>query len=243
METNLQAVFFDFGGTLFSYRSINLAFGDVIVEAGERLGSSRSKRELGRAYGIGSSKATKHYSDASYYRHADMMMDGYRGFARELGVTPTDEFIEWMYKAVRATMVEGFSLRDDCLSTLKALRERGLSVSIVSNIDDDFLLPMIERCGIGPYLDHYTSSEAAHSCKPDPGFFLHCAKLAKCEPERTLYVGDSPFHDVKGGQNVGMKTALIVEDGAVAPGSEGQEAPEPHYRIDALADLLEIVRS
>jgi HAD superfamily hydrolase (TIGR01509 family) len=241
MANDFQTILFDFGGTLFSYGTIRKRLGATIRAAAKQLDPEKTGREIGRAYGVASSEAWGGLTDQPYYNHKDMMVESYRIFARELGHEASDDFLARMYEDVRLSMVENFQLREDCLSTLTRLRERGLGLAIVSNIDDDYLVPMIERCGIAPYLDRWTSSEEAQSCKPDPGFFLHCAKLADCEPERALYVGDSPFHDVKGARGVGMSTALIVEEGVTAPGQSDEQPPEPDHTIRQLSELLDIV--
>ena len=66
---------------------------------------------------------------------------------------PAMTFSTGMYEAMRIAIVESFELRDDCLTTLEGLRKLGLGLAIVSNIDDDYFVPMVERCGIGPYVE------------------------------------------------------------------------------------------
>jgi HAD superfamily hydrolase (TIGR01549 family) len=241
MTADCDTIFFDFGGTLFSYKTMKRPIGKVMKEGAERLGVDKDRREIGKAYNAASLHAWSSVAQESFYLHRDIFISVYRRFAEELGATASDDFIEWIYAEMRQAMVDQFELREDCLSTLAALRERGHGLAIVSNIDDDHLLPMVERAGLADYLDRWTSSEEARSCKPDPGFFLYCAELADCDPARTLYVGDSPFHDVKGAKAVGMKTALIVEKDAGAPGQGEGETPEPDHTIEQLSELLEIV--
>jgi HAD superfamily hydrolase (TIGR01509 family) len=243
MTASFETILFDFGGTLYSYSSVNPPLRELIQAAAVRLGSDKSRREVGRAYGKAFMRAWKVAGDLPYYRHRDVMVEGYRSFADELGGRASDDFLDWMYETSRAVVLESFALRDDCLTTLESLRNLGLGLAIVSNIDDDYLFPMIERCGIGPYLDRWTSSEEAESCKPDPGFFLHCASLADSSPERILYVGDSPFHDVKGAKAVGMTAALIVDDGVPAPGLGSDGVPDPDFTIRRLSELLKIAAS
>jgi putative hydrolase of the HAD superfamily len=243
MTANFETILFDFGGTLYAYSSVNRPLREVIQEAAKRLGSDKPRREVGRAYGRAFERAWKAAADLPYYRHRDVMVEGYRFFADELGRPASDDFLDWMYETSRIVVLESFELRDDCLATLESLRDRGLGLAIVSNIDDDYFLPMVERCGIAPYVDRWTSSEEAESCKPDPGFFLHCARLAGSSPERVLYVGDSPFHDVKGAKGVGMAAALILEDGVAIPGQGSGDVPEANFTIRRLSELLEIAGS
>jgi len=236
-----RSLLFDFGGTLFSYRTVHRGVSDAILEAGARLAPDEPRRGIGKAYAAAAATVWGKRSHEPYYSHRDVMIETYREFATELGAEAGDDFIEWMYSSLRDATVNGFELREDCIETLEALRERGLGVAIVSNIDDDYLHPMVERCGIAPYLDRWTSSEEARSCKPAPGFFLHCAKLADCSPAETLYVGDSPFHDVKGASGVGMGTALIVDSDQEAPGQGSSDVPKPDHTIESLRELLAIV--
>ncbi len=240
MTANFETILFDFGGTLYSYSSVNPPLREVIQEAAVRLGSKESRRGVGRAYGRAFERAWKTAAGLPYYRHRDLMLEGYRFFADELGKHASDDFLDWMYEKARIVVLESFELRDDCLTTLDELRNLGLGLAIVSNIDDDYLLPMVERCGIGPYVDRWTSSEEAESCKPDPGFFLHCARLADSSPKHILYVGDSPLHDVKGAKGVGMAAALIVENGAPIPGQGSDDVPDADFTFRRLSELLEI---
>lgn len=239
-----RAVFFDLGGTLFSYRTVQRGLGGTMLDAAERLGAEPDRRAIGRAWGAASRDAFARVARQEYYLHRDVFLESIRGFAERLtGAAPDEEFCHWLYRQQRQRMIESMQLRPGCLETLRGLRKEGLSLSIVSNIDDDHLLPMVERSGLDSVLDHWTSSEQAGSCKPHAGFFSYCARLAGVEPGEVLFVGDSPFHDVGGAQRAGMRAALIVEDGVSPPGQDADEPPEPDYQITQLPELLPIARS
>ena len=238
-----RAVFFDLGGTLFSYRTVQRRIGRTLFDAVQRLGVEADRRTIGKAWAEASRHAFARVAREDFYLHREVFVEAYRGFAERLsGSVPDDAFCDWLYRAQRERMIEAMELRDDCLDTLRALREEGLSLSIVSNIDDDHLHPMVERSGLDSALDHWTSSEKAGSCKPHGAFFAYCAELAGVEAREVLFVGDSPFHDVGGAKGAGMSAALIVEEGVSAPGQAGDASPEPDYEITQLSELLPIVR-
>jgi putative hydrolase of the HAD superfamily len=243
----MKAVFFDFGGTLFSYSSFQRSMrgGDgqapLFVQAAERLGVEIDRRSIAKAYGRASVAAFQKYNEQTFYLHRDLFLDTFRGFADEVGGEADDEFLTWFYEVQRDMLLEKFELRADCISTLEALRGEGLTLHIVSNIDDDYLHPMVARAGLDELLEHWTSSEEAQSCKPHSRFFEYALEKAGCDASEVLFVGDSPAHDVVGANAMGMTTALILEEGADPPGQFG-DAPPADHEIRALAELIPICR-
>jgi putative hydrolase of the HAD superfamily len=118
-----------------------------------------------------------------------------------------------------------------------ALRQSGLHVQIVSNIDDEQLHGLVERLGLRPVLDAWTSSEEAGSCKPDPGIYRWALTKAGCRPADVLFVGDSLGHDVEGPAAMGMRTAWMVEAGADSdPGDV-----RPDFVVHHLAEVPDLV--
>lgn len=241
MTRSHRAVFFDFGGTLFSYASVASSWAPLLASAAERLGVEAERSEIGRAFARASRKAYLTYAPRPYYLHKDLFVDGYRYFAEELGVTPPADFAEWMYARQRKQLIGKTKLRADCLATLKALRDRGLYLSIVSNIDDDHLAPMVEGSGLEEVLHHWTSSEEARSCKPDSGFFHLALQKAGCRAEEVVFVGDSREHDIQGARKVGMTSVLIVEAGNELPMLSSDPEHEPDHEINTLSELLDLV--
>lgn len=242
MASRVSAVFFDFGGTLFSYQGLGRGgTGSLMEQAAKRMGIEGEPHELGSAYRRASESAYRSVGASAYYLHRDLFEDTYRQFARAMGVEPPQADLDWWLVAQRELLLENFELREDCLSTLHALRERGLSLSVVSNIDDDYLHPMIEAGGLSEVLHAWTSSEEARSCKPDPQIYRYACEKAGCAAAEVLFVGDSREQDIAGATTVGMTTALLREEGARPPG-EGVGAPaRPDHEIDRLEELIGIV--
>lgn len=240
----IRAVYFDFGGTLFSYGHFRGRVRQLISDVSERFGAGdEDRRTIGQAYQRGSARAFAQYNARPYYLHRDLFTDTFRHFAEHLERRPSEAELAWAYEAMRDAMIDSLELRADCLATLRAMKRAGLCLAIVSNIDDDFLHPMVEKVGLPEVLDHHWSSEEARSCKPDPGFFRYALERTGHAPEEVLFVGDSPDHDVAGAAPLGMKTALIVEADAGPPGQRDDGAPPPKadHEIRALSELLDLL--
>jgi len=139
-------------------------------------------------------------------------------------------------------VIAGLEIRPDCRSTMQALRDRGVYLSIASNIDHAMLEALVERERLDELFDDWTSSEEAQSCKPHSLFFDHTQDKSGLDVGDILFVGDSPEHDILGAYSAGMNTALIVEEGVTPPLQSGKETVEPDHRIESLSDLLEIVQ-
>jgi len=237
-RARVAAVFFDFGGTLFSYRQVGGGTGRLIFDAVVRLGVQVEPGRVGAAYRDATRDAYLALQERPYYLHRELFEDTWRRFARALGAEPSADWVRWLIDTQRGVVTEQFSLRDDCVATLAELCAAGLRVGVVSNIDDDYLHPMIARAGLASVLHQWTSSEEARSCKPDAGIYRYACARAGCAPEHVLFVGDSPEQDMAGARALGMTTALLQEEGAPPPGTGVGATAVPHHHITRLAEVL-----
>ena len=237
----VRGVFFDLGGTLFSYRG-SRGGGRMVDEVARRLGIERDRGEVRDAWRSAQEGVAREYAQRPYFLHRDLFRDGLRAFAESMGTRPSDDLISWFETTQRNATVENLPIREDCLPTLRTLKRHGLYLSIASNIDDDFLDPLVERHRLDSVLDHWTSSEVARACKPNPDFFRFVLERSGLAAEEVLFVGDSLHHDIVGANEVGMQTVQIVEEGTVTPLTAGlTETAEPDHRISELTELVDIV--
>ena len=231
-----RAVFFDLGGTLFSYASINAHFDVLLTELARGRGLETPIDELRHAYRVAMGTTMAGWASREYYLHRDLFSEAHVQFLRSLGVEASADDPDLRASEGRVLGEPVIAPRPDAAATLAALRARGLHVSIVSNIDDDQMKAVWSRLGLREHVDAITTSEEAQSCKPDARIFqLALAKAGGPPPESVVFVGDSPWHDVAGANALGMTTVLL---GAAPAG-----APAPHHQIEALGELLAIVRA
>ncbi len=235
-----RAVFFDLGGTLFSNLEIPRVNGPTILEAGRRLGVDGDFGKLGLAYVLAAREVNDLYMRRRYYSHRDHFYDTYRVFAKNFDREASDEFLDWFYQAQREAMHEGIGLREDCVAVLRALRENGKILSIVSNIDEDYLAGWLRTLELSSLFDHWLSSERARSCKPDAKIFEQALLQAGCCAEEVVFVGDSRIHDIQGARALGMTTVLLVEKDAPSHLDDADFEADPDYVISTLSELLEL---
>jgi HAD superfamily hydrolase (TIGR01509 family) len=239
--SSIKGVFFDLGGTLFSYNNVGRATGPVLMEAIRRMGIDDDPKVVGKAYGAASQEIGRRYAEKTYYLHSDLFRDTFVLFVENMRGDFDEEAYIWFRDRQHDLVVNNLELKADCLDTLAHLKELGLYLSIVSNIDDDMLDPLVEREGLHDYLHHWTSSEAAESCKPHRQFFEVSLEKSGLERESVLFVGDSPWHDVQGAFEAGMRTVLIREEGIQPPLQGGGETVDPDHVIANLAELKGLV--
>ena len=103
----------------------------------------------------------------------------------------------------------------DTVPTLRALRERGVPVGIVSDTGFD-IRPAMERLGLSQWVDAVVMSFEHGVCKPAPSTFLAaCAQLG-ADPASTLMVGDNPLTD-SGAVVAGIAVFLLPKPAATGP--------------------------
>ena len=239
----IKGVFFDLGGTLYTYKNIPTATAPLLHKALEKVGVVASKDQVKNAYLEATNLTIKEYSCKSYYLHESFFLAVFKSFIELLGGIAKNELNDWYIKSHRECIVNCLELKTDCISVLKTLKKKGVYISIVSNIDQDMLEPLIARDQLNKYLHHWTSSEKVKSCKPDKKIFQHALKLANLRAKEILFVGDSPEHDIAGASRLGMRTILITDGGMPPPLQSGVKKVTPDFTIKELSDILGVIGS
>jgi 2-haloacid dehalogenase len=122
----------------------------------------------------------------------------------------------------------------ETLEALKAVAQRW-QVVVLSNADDVFLDPALERLGF-PFAASL-SSEGAHCYKPNPELFEAMLRRLGITPQEAVYVGDRQYEDIHGAGQAGLGTVWINRTG-VAP-EPALRAPD--YRIESLLELADLL--
>jgi len=235
----IEAVFFDLGGTLFSYGG---RLGGGIKGVIEAVGIEAPGETIGRAWRGAADRAGEYYGRQPYFLHRDLFRTTLTHFLEHFGHALDEAVFADFHQRQLEGLLDHMPLREDCRTTLVALRERGLYLGLVSNIDDDYLYPLLDRHDLLPLFDHCTSSEEARSCKPHPTIFEYALGKAQRNSAGGLFVGDSLHHDVAGAHRVGMRSARIVEEGVATPLTHGLEVvAEPTFEVRSLEALIRIV--
>lgn len=239
----VQGILFDLGGTLFGY-SRRGGMGQALQQVVKSLGVEAEPREIGRAWGEASEAAMRRFARHDYFLHRDLFHETLVTFATRFDRSVSDALADRFHAAQRQSVVEHLPLRAECHEALGALKSRGLYLAIVSNIDDDYLDPLVEKHGLDRWLDHWTSSEEARSCKPHTGIYHYALAKAGLGVGETLFVGDSLHHDVAGANAAGMRSVRITEEGVSTPLTSGLAVTaQPDYQITELTELIVIVEA
>jgi putative hydrolase of the HAD superfamily len=236
--TQIRAVLFDFGGTLFDYETVAPGERESIVALARWAGAKEDARDILRAYRASLKRVFYTYLPQPYYLHRDMFHDALAGMAETLQLALTAEHLTRYRDFQRERRTRDFVLREGVLETLGALRGRGLHLGIVSNIDDDQLAHMLELSQVEPHFDSVLSSEQAQSCKPDAGIFSEALRRADCEPREAMFVGDSLQQDIAGANRLGLQSVLIWSDPEREPTIGEHQPKHVIRRIPEVLDLL-----
>jgi putative hydrolase of the HAD superfamily len=125
---------------------------------------------------------------------------------------------------------EGWSLFPETKEVLDRLHRQGYHLGIISNFDSR-IDEVCRSLGIGHYFRTVTISSQEGVAKPSPEIFKKALKKAAISPEESIYIGDSPHHDLEGAREIGMRVFLVDRSGRYA---KQKEVP----RLSSLEGLL-----
>ncbi len=136
-------------------------------------------------------------------------------------------------------------LDPDVPAVLAGLRARGVRVGVLSNT----IWPRSQheawfaRDGILALIDGAVYSSEIAWTKPHPEAFLAAAAaVGVADPGRVLFVGDRPFEDIHGAARVGMRTALVPFT-TIGDHERGPVQGEADAVLDRLIDVLALIDS
>jgi putative hydrolase of the HAD superfamily len=218
----VDAVVFDWGGTLTPWHTIDFA-------------------ECWRACGLGDEAADRLLeAEAAIWQRSQQSCQS--GTLDEVfssaGVSMTPEsvraYFEWW---------EEHTFTDpDAPPLLAALRRRGIKVGVLSNT----LWPRVEhervfqRDGVLDLIDAAVYTSEIRWTKPHPQAFRAALDaVGVIDPARAVFVGDRLFDDIHGATSVGMR-AVFVPHSAI-PDQRGAAHGAPDATVHRLAELLPLV--
>jgi HAD superfamily hydrolase (TIGR01509 family) len=126
----------------------------------------------------------------------------------------------------------------DAAGVLRALKERGLKVGLLSNTHwpREFHEHFLARDGLVDYIDARLYTSEMDYSKPHPSAFRAALDAVGVDdPRRAVFVGDRAYDDVFGAQRAGLRTVLRPH--GMVPGYD----VEPDAVIGPLPELLDLV--
>lgn len=237
----IKGVFFDVGGTLYSYNQYPAVMEFVCQQVALRFSLSNSVSELLGELLIATKKADRQLAMEPFYLFEHYFETICRGFLSAVTNTPNADDVIWCKTVMEQTLLNSLELKPDCHETLTSIKALGLYTSVVSNSDIHQLDTLIKRNHLAQYFDHITSSEAAQSCKPDRRFFELALEKSGLQAHEVLFVGDSVEQDIAGAKAVGLATVLIAEEGMITPMHVGGTEVDADYTITSLTELLSLL--
>jgi len=173
----IKSVLFDFSGTLFRVETTESWLRAVLTEADVPLSEPELIRAAQRLEAVGALPGGAQPSVpvpgdlAETWANRDRSAQGHRaaytGLARQVPL-PDPGLYDALYD--RHMLPTAWEAYPDAAEVLGALRERGVSIGVVSNIGWD-MRPVFRHHGLDPYVDSYVLSYEHGIQKPDPRLF------------------------------------------------------------------------
>jgi putative hydrolase of the HAD superfamily len=234
----IDAVLFDWGDTLFHF-----AWDESLVEAGWQAGLSALDREGLPGHDETAARFRERYLPLLWIPGSLEEVE-YPAMVRELlesfGIELSEDDLSRFLEAEHTAWEPARQLGDSTHALLDSLRERELKTGLVSNaFDPGWLLHNdLERMRLAERLDVAVFSSEVGKRKPHPAIFEKALEQLGVEAERTLFVGDRRFEDIRGAKEAGMTTVLAYWFRA----DEDERGLEPDYEAFTQIDVLNVVR-
>ena len=151
------------------------------------------------------------------------------------GVDPSEALLaSWFEAWTPHTFID-----PDGPDLLRALRQRGIRVGILSNTywSREWHERIFARDGVLDLIDGAVYTSEIPWTKPHPeAFRAAIAAVGVDDPGACVFVGDRPYDDISGAKAVGMRAVLVPHSNVPV-----YDGTRPDAVIDRLADLLPLV--
>ena len=235
----ITAVFFDLYNTLAGFRPSRY---EIQSEALADFGISVTPDGILRGYYLADAfmseqNATKPVRSLSRDENRMFFAEYERRMLRGAGVEVSQEQAWQIWRRIRK-IDYGLALFDDTIPALNACRQMGLTVGLISNMNQSGD-ELADSMGLLPYIDLSITSHEVGAEKPNPLIFERALERAEAQPECAVHVGDQITSDIVGAVNAGINAVLLDRDG----NHKGYTAQPRITGLEELPALLERFQS
>ena len=216
----IEAVLFDFGGTLVQPKKTWPQIRKEGVKASYSFLKKRGLKKTFEDYARVNEKIFKRYAEREatedrdipdILKYRELIGELFPSFSRRersrLASETNDVFWAVTAKAQTPSRRVRFALGK--------LRSMGLRMAVVSNHHNGkSLREMLGSFGMGRYFEVVIASEEVGVRKPNPKIFRICLSRLRLRRDQVIFVGDSLLYDVVGARVAGIVSVLYAE---VAP--------------------------
>ncbi|HEY2303966.1 MAG TPA: HAD family hydrolase [Acidimicrobiales bacterium] len=228
----IEAVIFDWGGTLSIYADIDLA--DMWRMAARHLSPDHEDAMTARLVQVETDAWDRIKVDQHSFTLAQLLVEASEAVGLDVAAAVLEEASRHHLDAWTPHIRHD----PDAVGVLEELQSRGMKVGLLSNTHwpREFHEHFLDRDGLSSLIDaRLYTSELDHS-KPHPSVFVAALRATGVsEPSHAVFVGDRPYDDVWGAQQAGLKGVLRSND--IMPAYD----VEPDGVIDSLPELLALV--
>ena len=238
MNTPIQHILFDLGGTLMHARG---DWAPIFEQADQALANFLR----GYRIKLDAKIFRKRLHDYYNQRDKDFQETTYhfvlRELLQELGYAEIPESVlrsalDAMFEVTQTNWV----LEEDTMETIKQLKSKNYKLGIFSNAGDDKdVRTLVWSLGLRPHFDFVLTSAACFYRKPHPRAFEIALARWNVPPEEAAMVGDSLQADIFGARNLGMQAIWISRRAQFT--ADEEERSHPDFGIVGLDELLPVL--
>ena len=234
MNSVPQAIFFDMDGTILDWET---GMEDSWLASCEKY--CDGPHTPGQLHEAIRTRRTWFWADAERAYRGRMDLDGasreiVRHAFTDLCIDRLDvaDSLADYYRAQRAAAIAPYP---GATETLKALRERGIPLALITNGGARSQRVSVEKHALEQYFECIVIEGEFGCGKPDERVFRHALAATGCAPERAWMVGDNLAADIETPHRLGMHTVWVDARGAGLPDG----APvRPHRIVQSIAELV-----
>jgi putative hydrolase of the HAD superfamily len=229
----VEAVVFDWGGTLTPWHPIDLR--EQWLRYAEVYDPEHADELSAR---ILSAEDDAWRAGREHHRSATLD-EIFRG----VGVEPSGDRHEQALAAYHAFWEPHTFTDPDVPGLFASLHERGIAVGVLSNTlwTREHHEDVFRRDGVLDLIDGAVYSSELPWTKPHPeAFRAALAAVGVEDPARAVFVGDRPYDDIHGAKALGMR-AVLVPHSAIPEAQKGRVEGDPDAVVQRLAEVLSVV--
>jgi putative hydrolase of the HAD superfamily len=216
LGAHIRAVTFDVGGTLIEpFPSVGHVYSKVAAHHGLRIPPETLNERFAAAW-----KAKKNFGHGMQ-DWSDLVDDTFEGLSP---VPPSRTLFGDLYNAFCEPAA--WHIFDDVIPCLARLRQKGLSLGVISNWDER-LVPLLKKIGLADFFSATAVSIEVGEPKPGRRIFDFAQRELGCGAAHILHVGDTQREDADGARAAGFEAVLLKRN-----------CPRTHGQISSLLHLL-----